>query len=167
MEYKTDTENLILPNGETVEVSKRLYLFQKWKGNKIKNDYGGKAILDYENNPLFAELVILQLLEKEGWLGVWVDTYGKKFRKDLPEKSDPVSLPPDKQSLLDSISKKAGGFKGCWDVFAWKGNEYLFAESKRIGKDAIRDTQINWLSAALQVGISAKSFLLVEWDIED
>src|SRR3990167_8186963 len=143
MEYKTATENLSLPSGETIEVLKRLYLFQKWKGDKVKNDYGGKAVLDYENNPLFAELMILRLLEKEGWSGVWVDTYGKKLRKDLPEKSDSVSLPLDKQSLLDSISKQAGGFKGCWDVFAWKDNEYLFAESKRVGKDSIRDTQIN------------------------
>ncbi len=167
MDYKIDVENFTLPNGQTVEVSKRIYSFQKWRGDEIKNDYGGKAVLDNEGSPLFAELVILRLLEKEGWSGIWVDTYGKKFRMGLPEKSDPISLPPEKQSLLDNISKQAGGFKGCWDVFAWKDNEYLFAESKRIGKDSIRDTQINWLFTALQVGIPIKSFLLVEWNIQN
>ena len=165
MEYKNETETFTLPNGGKIEISKRLYLFQKWSGEKIKNDYGGKAVLDYEGHPLFAELVILHLLEKEEWSGVWVDTYGKKFRNDLPEKAEPIILPADEQSLLDKISDRAGGFKGCWDVFAWKGNEYLFAESKRLGKDAIRDTQINWLSAALEVGVSPKSFLLIEWNL--
>jgi hypothetical protein len=40
---------------------------------------------------------------------------------------------------------------------------YLFAEAKHSKKDDIRDTQLRWVSAALECGLSEQNFLLVEW----
>ena len=38
----------------------------------------------------------------------------------------------------------------------------LFVESKRAGKDAMRETQLRWLEAALDLGLTPDDFLLVE-----
>jgi hypothetical protein len=68
-------------------------------------------------------------------------------------------------ALLGRIQKAAGCRDGAWDVFCWNGPEVLFAESKRAGRDAIRDTQVHFLDAALSVGFTVDQFLIVEWSI--
>lgn len=129
-----------------------------------ENTYGGKYVLDFNGQPAFAELVVLWTLRKEGWEGVWVDTYGKKYRIGLPGIVEPVTLPSEQTKIIENIAARAGSFKGCWDVFLWRGNNHLFVELKRKGRDAIRETQVRWLEASLSVGIKAEDFLLVEWE---
>ena len=159
-------ENMVLPSGRAVEVLKCVVIFEKWEGVPVKDSYGGKTVIDYCHKPLFAELVILRMLQESGWRGVWVDTYRKKFRDNLPELSQPINLPPQQENTLNKIIKENGGLRGCWDVFAWKENRVMFAESKRRFKDAIRDTQKRWLETSLQLGFPLESFLLVEWDLK-
>ena len=43
--------------------------FRAWTGEPITDTYNGKAVLELAGKPLFAELVILRLLEREGWQG--------------------------------------------------------------------------------------------------
>ena len=69
---RNSTEIVVLPSGKTVHIPKCKTIFKLWRGKRIKDTYGGKTLLTFRGKPLFAELVTLQLLEKEGWHGVWV-----------------------------------------------------------------------------------------------
>ena len=160
------TQTFALPGGAEVVVPKCNAHFKKWKGVMPQNTYGGKQALDLDGNPLFAELVVLRLFQNEGWQGVWVDTYGKKYRVGLPDLIEPVELPSAEANIVIGIASRAGGFKGCWDVFLWKGDEHMFVELKRASKDAIRETQERWLEASLDLGFPSDAFLVVEWDTE-
>ncbi len=160
----TTTENLIVPSGRVIAVPKCIAQFQPWNGKPISNTFGGKAVLDYEGEPLFAELVVLRILEKEGWQGVWADSYRRKYRVGMLDVS-PVQLAEPQSSFLHNIRQKAGRNGGCWDVFAWRGEEYRFAELKRAKKDRIRNSQLRFLEAALDLRLTPANFLLVEWQI--
>jgi hypothetical protein len=55
---------------------------------------------------------------------------------------------------------------GCFDVFCWKGNQFIFIEAKRSGRARIRDTQRAWLQAAIRkCRLPCDSFLVVEWSL--
>ncbi len=156
-------EIITLPSGEEVHIPKAIVEFKAWDGHPVKDTYGGKALLDYKGTPLFAELVILRMLEEDGWSGVWVDNYRKKFRIGMPGIEEPIFFPSRQKRRLDVIKEANGSMSGCWDVFAWRGSEILFAESKLSGKDRIRSNQTKWLQNTMKVGFSARNFLLVEW----
>ena len=139
--------------------------FKKWNGKRIKDSYGSKTVIDFEGKPVFAEIAFLRLLKKKGWEGVWVDTFSKKFRQELPEIDiGGVNLPAKQQQIMDKISGKTG-FKGCWDILAWKEDKVMFVELKRKSKDKIRETQIRWFEMAKGIGVSEDCFCIVEWDI--
>jgi hypothetical protein len=158
-------KEVTLLSGEKVQIPKCNLIFKEWNGEPIQDTYNHKAVIDFEGDPLFAELAILRMLEKAGWNGVWADSYRNKFRTALPEKSEPVSLPLAQAKFINSIKQKTGKRGGCWDVFAWKGGDIKFVESKRSMKDALRENQILWLETCLEMGIAPDSFLLVEWGI--
>ena len=65
--------------------------------------------------------------------------------------------------LLQSVYKCAGSKNGCWDVFCWTGDCYLFAESKKQDHDKIKNTQRRWLETAINCNLPLESFLFVEW----
>ena len=67
----TSAERVTLPSGREVALPKTTPRFPKWKGEFPWSTYGGKPILDLYGEPLYAEIVILRLLEAEGWTGVW------------------------------------------------------------------------------------------------
>jgi hypothetical protein len=159
------TERIRLSEDRTVEIRKACPRWKLWTGTPVADTYGGKPILDYAGEPLFAELVILREFEKDGWTGVWVDTYGEKHRVAYWGESGEVQLPPAKEALLERIRKAAGSRHGCFDLLCWKGDMMLFAEAKRRGRDRIRDTQKRWLVAALDVGVPLESLLIVEWSL--
>jgi hypothetical protein len=158
---------LTLPTGRKVDVKRRLMGFEQWKGVKPKlpRIWSSKGYLNHSGEPLFAELVILRMLEKEGWEGVWVNNFKKQFLKGLPEISQPCQLPDTPHAVFREIERKNGGRRGCWDVFAWRRDEVVFAEAKRMEKDHIRESQRAWLDAALEVGIPLSAFLIVEWKL--
>jgi len=157
------SQKIKLPSGKEIRIRKLKLSFGVWKGKAVKDSYGGKTVIDCDGEPLFAELAVLRTLQKEGWQGAWVDSYRKKFRVGLPGVVEPINLPEKPKKLFDDISSRAGGFKGCWDVFAWKDDDYLFLELKRESRDHIRDSQIKWLEAALGSGVPSDSFAILEW----
>lgn len=87
-------ETLSTESGETILLDKYNFVFKAWPDNHNFDTYGGKTLLKLDNEPLFAELLILRLLEKQGYKCVWVDTYRNKFWQRLPHLSFPVI--PDK-----------------------------------------------------------------------
>ncbi len=157
------TEKLTLPCGETFEVPKSMPIFHPWQGAPPEDTYHGKAVLDFQGQPAFAELVILKSFQEQGWDGVWIDTYRRKFRTGYwgtePLPRLPGGAPPGVVDLF-------GTWSGAWDVCCWHGEQVVFAESKRSAKDRIRPSQLKFLEGALRHGISVDSFLLVEWDIQ-
>jgi hypothetical protein len=159
------TEAIKLPSGNIVDVPKARPQFQAWSGETILDTYGKKPVLNSDGLPAFAEIRILRLCQQDGWTGVWVDTFGRKFRTEFWPKNE-IQLPSQEKKLLEKIYRKAGGRKGCWDVFCWKGADHLWAESKLRRHDSIRPAQEKWLYAALECGLPLSSFLIVEWSLE-
>jgi hypothetical protein len=160
------TENLYLASGALVGMPKARPRFREWQGEFAGDTYGHKPLLDVDGEPMFAELAILRLFQKDGWDGVWVDTFRKKHRTAWGEKGV-VKLSEGRLRLLKAINERAGSSSGCFDVYCWKGERVLFAESKRKSKDKIRETQLRWLEAAIRTGLEPGSFLIVEWSFSD
>lgn len=134
-----------------------------WTGAKILDTYGSKTILDYKGQPLFAELYALRSFKEIGYEGVWADTYRRKYRTELPEKNEAkIELPHFVQKQLDEINPK-GKLSGTWDLILWKSQEIRYVELKRRGKDAIRQTQIDFLNRALNYGVPINNFEIYEW----
>jgi hypothetical protein len=164
----TSTHSFHTADGRTVAVAKATPTFVRWHGAPPGDDYGGKEILDVDGRPAFAELAILREFERDGWAGVWVDTYRNKFRRAYWGGEPAVQLPPMPREVLDRIVDARGGRRrGTWDVMCWRKSRVVFAESKRKNRDRIRQDQVGFLAAALEVGLSASSFLIVEWDVAD
>ncbi len=122
----------------------------------------GKPPLDFDGRPLYAEFILLRLLERAGWSGVWVKNWGgRAFWRDLKES---VALPPHEATLLRQIERCTGGSgAGCWDIVAWRDDNVLFIESKQHGRDALRPNQVRWLECALRQGVPLSSFAIAEW----
>lgn len=161
--YTTDSEIFSLPSGDQISIPKYFLEFKEWKGTPIPNTYNNKAVIDWNDEPVFAELAVLRLFQSHGWNGVWVDSYRRKYRIGLPDIAEPVELPQKQQQLIESIKAKTGRSGGCWDVFVWKGEEVLFIELKRQKKDAIQDSQRSWLEESLKNGLKSTNFALLEW----
>lgn len=167
-----------LPSGTTVGVTKRFYRFKLWnrnnhEGNPVTVDgrqidtYGEKPILDFDGEPVFAELAILRILQNEGWVGVWVDSYRRgRFITGLF--NPPLQrLPSNAREVLEKVKIAKRSRSGCWDVFAWRKGRLLFVEAKRANKDRFQRSQVEWLAASLQVGLPLSAFMVVEWDTEE
>jgi hypothetical protein len=154
---------LALPSGKNVSVRTQFLRFNAWRGKPVTDTYGGKTILNIGGEPLFAELAVLRMLEKEGFEGVWVDTFGKRFRRTMTK--DSCVLPAWVKTLYDGIAAGNGQRTGCWDVVGWKNNNIIFVETKRKGKDRIRASQLKWLESALHLGIAIEAFSVCEWDL--
>ena len=155
----------MLPLGSFVNIQKANPIFKPWSGAKIDDSYGNKMVLNFYGHPDFAELGILRMMERSGWNGVWIDTYRNKFRTQYWPKNE-VQLPLEQETLFRQIQEVAGCTAGCFDVFCWKGNEFMFIEAKRSRKDKIRMTQRAWLQAAInQCRVPLPSLLIVEWDL--
>lgn len=156
-------ETIVFPSNQVISIPKVNLYFNKWTGILFEDTFNKKPVLDYNGEAVFAELAILRIFQNEGWEGVWVDTYRKKYRIGHWGVNTNAELPAVKQLLLDNIYKINGNRSGCWDVFCWKEDKIIFAEAKRQSKDKIRTTQIKWLEAAFKSGLNQDSFLIVEW----
>jgi hypothetical protein len=154
-------------SGANVEIPTARVQFAQWNGDPAvapRYNRNAKPAVDLDGTPMFPELVILRDLERDGWEGLWVDSYSRRFVRVWPPPPTPPSPPLAQQSLLARIKGSAGFPSGCWDIFAWQEDRVLFVESKRRRKDQVRDSQRRWLEAALEQGVTLSSFLFVEWD---
>ena len=68
-------ETVALPSGRVIRIPKATPRFRRWTGSTVVDTYGGKAVVDLDGEPLFAELATLRLLQRDGWDGVWIDTF--------------------------------------------------------------------------------------------
>jgi len=109
----TTTEHVLLPSGREEFLPKATPRFPKWRGEFPWSTYGGKPILDLHGELLYAEFVILRLLEAQGWSGVWVNHV---HRDPFPTRCTPSPikiLPPSNLlDLLDRIYARTGKRSG-------------------------------------------------------
>jgi len=154
------------PKSRKITIATWTIRFPKWLGKPLdesqKGSYKIKPLVEIDGEPLFGELAILRLLQKDGWDGVWVDTYHDKFWTGLPDRTVPCSLPAKAQEIYDKIVAKHGKYGGFFDIFAWHGQKLMFAEYKGEG-DKLKPNQISWIEAAVSSGIPPTSLLLVEF----
>ncbi len=165
--YLHEQETLYLSSGKKVAITKYFLKFKKWNGKPVPDSYGNKTVINFNGEPVFAELAVLRLFQSNAWDGVWVDSYRRKFRAGLPGVVEPVRLSSEQERIIESIKSRTGRLGGCWDVFVWKDNQFLFLELKRNKKDKIQDSQRIFLKAALEIGLTIKNFVLVEWDLKN
>jgi hypothetical protein len=161
----TSTELTILPFGREVKIPKTTPLFRRWISQMPADSFGHMPVLELNGKMVFAELAILRIFQEAGWSGRWVDSFHRRYLTEYWPKPVSEGLPEKQQTLLDGIGAKAGGSGGCFDVFCWRNEEIMFAESK--WRDRILETQAKWLEAALDSGISAESFLIVQWRFDE
>ncbi len=176
---------ITLPAGRMIhDVAGVFVRFPRWTGAPFADDFGKKsaAMVELNGEHLFAELAILRLLERDGWSGRWVNTYGGAGEvwkyltewKDVAradQKNRPIEDAEPRQ-LLARIAgfNKPRRYKGCWDIFAWRNSEFAFVECKRTApksKEVVNKEQEEWLRSALYIGdrrISEESFCFVQWD---
>lgn len=165
----TSNLEIILSDNKRVSLPVTTPRFQLWAGAPLHFDFGNKPILNYKNEPCFAELVILRTLLEHGWDGVWVETYGgTHYLQSMPKEwnlqSEDVSIPQEQEGFLKKIWKQANT-TACFDVFVWKDDKYAFLEAKRSGKDKLTSGQIKFIEGAIACGIPAESLIIVEWGI--
>jgi hypothetical protein len=139
--------------------------FLKWAGDPPPYGFGGKPLIDYKNECVFAELAILKMLFDDGWDGVWVETYGGcNYLQTMPLDSDlkkySVPIPKDKKELLEKIW--GDGRRACFDVMAWKGEDIVFYEAKH-GKDKPTPGQLRFIENAIACGIKKEQLIIVHW----
>jgi len=106
---------------------------------------------------------VVRLLERSGWGAAWRVNWGRHraFWRDV---LDVVELPAGPATLFARIEARAAMRGGAWDVFGWRGDDVLFIESKQRGNDRLRDNQLAWRLAALDVGVLADAFAVVEYE---
>jgi len=163
----TSKTDVSLSDGTRVSLPVCSPVFSLWAGPRVDFDYGGKSVLNYKNEPCFAELVILRTLLDYGWDGVWVETYGgthylRTMPNDWKLESEHVSIPADKEELLRRIRKTAKT-SACFDVFTWCGDQFMFFEAKQMKKDRLTAPQYLFIEGALACGISPEALHIVEW----
>jgi len=73
--------------------------------------------------------------------------------------------PTRKLCSIKSVRRETADAQERGTVFCWRDGKYLFAESKRFGHDKFRRPQLEWLEAALGIGLPLDSFLIVEWTL--
>ena len=159
---------VVLPHSSrSVAVTTVLRREARWVGDVPESFRAvpNKPPLIYQGRPMWAEFILLRLLERAGWSGVWVKNWGgRAFWRDV---AAPVSLPPAVGELFGLIERHTGNARGgCWDIFAWHGDDVVFVESKQRAKDALRRSQELWLECAIEQGIPLSSFFVAEWTIE-
>lgn len=115
----------------------------------------------------------MKTFQDDGWQTRWVETYGKKTPICLLDWKDDkyanqIHEPFEDATITELLAAIAhvnnDRYAGCWDVVSKKGEQILFAESKRTKKDSVRQSQQTWLAAALRLGLKEENFLMVEWD---
>ena len=157
-----------LPSGNEVGIAVWSVQFESAEPSRLVDPqlpktYTIKPLVQLDGEPLFGELAILRCLQKDGWDGVWVDTFHRRFWQGLPDRTEPYDLasaPTFVRATYDrivSIRGKSGGF---FDVMAWRGNELFFIEYKGKG-DRPNSNESSWIEAALEAGIDEHQLLFV------
>lgn len=175
-----------MPSGRMIrDVAGVQLRLPRWEGAPFADDFGKKAagMVELDGEHLFAELAVLRLLEAQGWSGRWVNTVGAggevwKYLThwaDVPraEQRNRVLEEEEPRQVLAGVARRAKKrYAGCWDVYAWRGGEFAFLQTKRVTSKAaveVAAPQADWLQTALLFGderIKVDSFAFVQWDYQ-
>ena len=154
-----EQRTVTLPDGSMTAIRALRIAFSRATPNRLPEGtlprtYTSKPLVSVNGAATFGELAIVRWLEKDGWGGVWMDTFhGAKFWNAMPHKSTPVALPPAAQKLYDAIKVANGGkASGAFDVMAWRNGDFAFLEYKGEGDRSNRN-ESRWISAALAAGV--------------
>ena len=150
---------------ETVDLTVVPLRFSLWPGPPLGmredcNKRGGRVIGD-AGDLSCAEVEIVKRLRAGGWDAWWVQAFrcGRArwhaFISDGAELSDAVR----------HLQATAGSGVGHPDVIAWRDDRVVAIESKGPG-DALRPSQIEWFSRALEAGILPSDIGVVEWRVD-
>ena len=172
-----------MPSGRMIHDVAGVFLrLPRWTGEPFADDFGKKAagMVALEGEHLFAEVAVLRLLERGGWDGRWVSTYGAKGEvwkyltrwDDVPreeQRNRNIEEAEPRQVLARIASSRKKRYAGCWDIYAWRGDDFAFLQTRRgaPGRDEVKADQADWLHMALLFGderITADSFALVNWE---
>jgi len=173
-----------MPSGRMIgDVAGVFLRFPHWEGAPFADDFGKKAagMVELDGEHTFAELAVLRLLEREGWNGRWVNTYSGKGEvwkyltrwDDVPrtDQRNRVIEEADPRVVLAGVAKhNRKRYAGCWDVFAWRGDDFAFLQTRRgapAAKAELGAAQAEWLHNALLFGdarITLASFAVVHWE---
>jgi hypothetical protein len=104
---------------------------------------------------------IVKRLREAGWNAWWVQA----FRCGRARWASFISDGPELSEVVRRIQAKAGQGVGHPDVIAWRGDRVVAIESKS-PTDALRPSQIEWFTRALQAGIQPADMGVVEWRVE-
>lgn len=157
-----------LPSGRTVHLRELHVRFPEATPRHIvaglPKTYRSKPLVSADGDAVFGEIAILIHLRKDGWDGVWVDTFHRRFWRDMPHRSerlDASSLPGAVRHLVERIRALRGGLLGgFFDVLAWRGGEILCVEYKGPG-DRPNRNEGKWIDAALDAGVPAGRLFFV------
>ncbi len=166
----TRYESLTIASGRHIEIGVVEHEFQEWRGTPPACSYGRKPAVEFAGQGVFAEIVIVRLCQQAGWDALWASTYGglRYFdQQPLADRSNTATAPGHLDKMVHRIAEaKDGKVAGTFDVIAWRGDEFRFIEAKRSGRDRVRETQIQWLAAALDLGFDIGDFMLFEWRLK-
>lgn len=136
------------------------------KDESLKQTYTAKPLVAPFGKPVFGELAVLECLQRDGWSGVWVDTYhgAELFRRDMPQRSAKVDLlhEPEALNVYRGIVAEHGKRGGFFDVFVWRETHFLFVEYKGKG-DRSNTNERSWIEAAVRCGIDPGQLLIVAY----
>ena len=162
-----EAHHVTLPSGQVVEYSRLLRHEHRLPEPIARTEScwaPNKPTVDFEGTPTWAELVIVRLLERQGWEARWLKNWtgGREMCVDVGRARP---LPQGVGDMLGRIDRRAaiatGG--GAWDILAWRDSEYLCIESKQHrSSDRLRSTQLAWLEAAIAEGIDG--YAIVEYE---
>jgi hypothetical protein len=119
-----------------------------------------KPLFNVGGQPMWPEFIVLRQLEADGWQGVWVNNWKRAYWRN-PGEVAPV--PPAIITLTGRIAERTGRAGGAWDLCAWRGPELRFVELKQMHRDRLRATQLRWMECAIEEGVPATCFAVIEW----
>jgi hypothetical protein len=175
-----------MPSGRMIQDVAGIFLrLPQWQGEPFADDFGKKAagLVELDGEHLFAELAVLRMLEREGWEGRWVNTQGAKGEvwkyltrwENLPreqQRTRNIEAEDPRKVLARIASSRKKRYSGCWDVYAWRGDDFAFLETVRGApnpKTEVKPDEIDWLYTALLFGderVRADSFAVVNWEYQ-
>ena len=134
------------------------------KDGVLAATYTKKSMVVPFGEPLYGELAVLECLRRDGWTGVWVDTFHGALWRDMPERSSSIdlSLEPEAFRVYAGIIAEQGKRGGFFDVFAWRDTQLLFVEYKGKG-DRSNANESSWIAAVIRFGISPSQLLIAAY----
>ena len=164
---------LALPGGTTVSLAIELWTLERWTGGadppELKQQWSIKPGFAVRGRRSCAELAVLDRLRRDGWHGVWVNSFGRELRAEwfpaaavrtIAETGAPIWLVEIFERLLAANGGRLGGFI---DVFAWRHPGEVRFDEVKVRPNRIGTSQCRFLETALQFH-PVEQFSLVEVD---